>query len=278
MAEAKSDDPEPVADLHPVAVDRQPLPRERVEDAERDQLLRVLTRPVVVGGADDQRLGLVGLAVGADHHVAAGLRGRVGRGRVDRRALGERALVDRAVDLVGGDLEVADAGGARRFEQHVGPVDVGLDELSRGLDRAVDVGLGGEVDDRLAALDRGLDRLGVGDVGDDQLEPLGVEPLEVLLAPGVGELVEHPDPELGMGLEPVADVGGADEPGPPGDQHVHTPALASRADRYSLSPCRHSGRVIGSGRSEASSESGGRGAGRPSISVVPDITRVSKPA
>ena len=127
-------------------------------------------------------------------------------------------------------------------------------------------------------VDRGLDRLGVGDVGDDQLEPLGVEPLEVLLAPGVGELVEHPDPEVGMGLEPVADVGGADEPGPAGDQHVHTPALASRADRYSLSPWRHSGRVIGSGRSEASSESGGRGAGRPSISVVPAITRVSRPA
>ena len=53
---------------------------------------------------------------------------------------------------------------ARGLEQHVGAEDVGLDELARRLDRAVDVRLGGEVDDRVAALDAVGDGVAVGDV------------------------------------------------------------------------------------------------------------------
>ena len=98
-------------------------------------------------------------------------------------------VLDRAVDLVGRDLEVADAGVAGRLEQDEGAEDVGLDELAGRLDRAVDVRLRGEVDERVAALDRRRDRVGVGDVADDQLAAL--EPLEVLAPARVGELVEH---------------------------------------------------------------------------------------
>ena len=61
-------------------------------------------------------------------------------------------------------------------------------------DRAVDVRLGGEVDDRLgaAAVDRAGDRRRVLDRAAHEAKrgSLG-EVLEVLLAPGVGELVEH---------------------------------------------------------------------------------------
>ena len=70
---------------------------------------------------------------------------------------------------------MADAGVAGGLEQDEGAEDVGLDELAGGLDRAVDVGLGGEVDDRVAAVERRRDRVAVGDVGDDQLEALVVE-------------------------------------------------------------------------------------------------------
>ena len=45
-------DVEPVADLHAVAVDGQRVAGERVEDAERDQLLGVLVGAVVVRGAE----------------------------------------------------------------------------------------------------------------------------------------------------------------------------------------------------------------------------------
>ncbi len=60
----------------------------------------------------------------------------------------------------------------------------------------------------------------------DQLAALVVEPVEVLAPAGVGELVEHAHAEVRMRLEPVADVGRADEPGPSGDEDVQAAALA----------------------------------------------------
>ena len=61
---------------------------------------------------------------------------------------------------------------ARRLEEDEGAEDVGLDELARRLDRAVDVGLGGEVDEGVAALDRLGDDVGVRDVAHDELAAL----------------------------------------------------------------------------------------------------------
>ena len=63
-----------------------------------------------------------------------------------------------------------DAGVAGGLEQDVGPEDVGLDEGVGLVDRAIDVGLGGEVDDRVAAVDRPRDRVAIGDVGLDELD------------------------------------------------------------------------------------------------------------
>ena len=88
---------------------------------------------------------------------------------------------------------------------------------SAGLeDRAVDVRLGGEVDDRLDALARARDHLGVGDVTLVELVP---DALEVGRVPGVGELVEHDDVLARLG-EPPHEVA-ADEPGAAGDQDPH---------------------------------------------------------
>ena len=172
-------------------------------------------------------VGVVGVLEGADDEVAAGLRGRVGRGGIERRALGERALLDRAVDLVGGDLQVADAGVAGGLEQDEGAEDVGLDELAGGLDRAVDVRLGGEVDERVAA----LDRRGRPPRGRRcRLRPArSPRALEVLGPAGVGELVEHADLVAGVLLEPVADVGGADEAGAARDEELHASSLSRSA-------------------------------------------------
>src|SRR5918992_3025961 len=101
-------DVDPVAHLHPVAVDRELVPVEGVEHHQGYQLLRILVRAVVVRAAADHRLEPVGVAVGGDEQVGAGLGRRVGGRRLERRLLGERALLDRAVDLVGRDLEVAE--------------------------------------------------------------------------------------------------------------------------------------------------------------------------
>jgi hypothetical protein len=163
--------------------------------------------------------------------ITARLRGRVRRRRPKRRVLVERAGLDRAVDLVGRDLEVTDAGPPRRLEHHEGAEHVCLDELSRGIDRTIHVRLGSEVDDCVAALDRGVDGVAVRDVRLDQLDAVRVETFEILTAARVGELVEHADVVARVGGDPIVHVGGADEPGSPRDQDPHAAASSSRSAR-----------------------------------------------
>ena len=111
---------------------------------------------------------------------------------------------------------MANAAVARRLEQHEGAEDVGLDELARRVDRAVDVGLRGEVDDRIAALDRGRHGVAVGDVAHGQLNPVRGQALEVLAAARVGQLVEHANGVLRVRIEAPSNVCGADEAGATG--------------------------------------------------------------
>ena len=90
----------------------------------------------------------------ADQQVGAGLAGGIGAVRCQRGRLAERRVVgpERAVDLVGGDLDVAaDLRRPRRVEQALGADDVGVQERRGVVDRAVDVALGGEVHDRVEA-------------------------------------------------------------------------------------------------------------------------------
>jgi hypothetical protein len=76
-----------------------------------------------------------------------------------------------AVDLVGADLEVAaEMRLASRFEQDPGAAHVGLDERARIENRPIDVGLGGEVDDRVARGDERFDDAGIRDVALDEAE------------------------------------------------------------------------------------------------------------
>jgi hypothetical protein len=68
----------------------------------------------------------------------------------------------------------------------VGPEDVGLDEVAGGQNRAVDVRLRREVDDRLAAGRRLGNGRGIGDV---PVEEGVVDTAQVGRVPGVRELV-----------------------------------------------------------------------------------------
>ncbi len=107
------------------------------------------------------------------------------------------------------------------------PSGVGGDERVRLGDRAVDVRLGGEVDDRVAALDRVGDRGGVLDAADHEAD---VEVLQVLAPARVGQLVEDGD-LVALG-EPDADEVGADEAGAAADEQLHA-ATSTRA-RWAL--------------------------------------------
>jgi len=100
---------EPVAHLLAVAVDREILAREGVDDDQRNELFGELQRAVVVAAVGGEHRQAVGVVPGAHQVVAGGLAGRIravgqgvvllGEGRVGGR--------ERAVDLVGGDVQEA---------------------------------------------------------------------------------------------------------------------------------------------------------------------------
>jgi hypothetical protein len=91
-------------------------------------------------------------------------------------------------------------------------------------DRAVDVRLGGEVDDRVDAVQRAGHRVGVLDPRVDELH---VQAREVLAATGVGELVEHDDLVAVLGQAQPDEVR-ADEPGAAADQELHAATRDAR--------------------------------------------------
>ena len=111
MARQWSSDEEPVADLLAVAVDGKRLALERVGDHERDELFGELEGAVVVGAVGDDGGQAVGVDPGADEMVAGGLGGGVGAVGREGRLLVEGRVVggEGAVDLVGGDVEEAEA-------------------------------------------------------------------------------------------------------------------------------------------------------------------------
>ena len=192
----------------PVAVDGQRLALAGVADDQRDQLLRELAGAVVVRAVGDQRRQAVRVVGGAHQVVGGGLRRGVGAVRRVGRRLAKRRVVgpERAVDLVGRDVQEAEGGAARgveplqvrarRVEQRLGAEDVRAQERRRVVDRAVDVGLGGEVDEgRRAVLgEQARHQRRVADVAADELVAgVAGEAGQVLRVSGVGQRVEIDD-------------------------------------------------------------------------------------
>ncbi len=210
---------EPVADVSPIAVHGQAILVEGVEDHERDHLLRVLVRPVVVGSPADHRLQSVGVEIAGHQQVGSGLGGAVGTGGLQRRLLGERPSLDRPVDLVGGHLEVAQATLPGRVEEHVRALHVGHDERLGTGDRPIHVRLGGKVDDRVAVGDRVGHRRGVLDRPVHEPD-LVDHVVQVLAPPGVGQLVQH-GYLVAVLTEAQANERRADEPGAATYQQPH---------------------------------------------------------
>src|SRR5699024_776405 len=97
-------DVQPVTDVHAIAVQRHGTAVEQVGDEQRDDLLRKLVRPVVVGASGDRHRNTVGAVVGQRDQVTAGLAGAIGRVRREQVVLGPRTGLDGSVDLVGGDV------------------------------------------------------------------------------------------------------------------------------------------------------------------------------
>ena len=205
---------DPVADVLAAAVELGAHAVDDVRDLARDELLHVLVGSVVVGAVGDGRAQAVGAGPGADQHVGGRLGARVRAARVIRRLLGElRRVVESkvAVDLVGGDVVVADAVFADGLQQAEGSLDVGAQERLRVGDGVVVVGLRGIVDDRVVAGDDPIEQLRVADVAHDELHAARRQPRDVLGVAGVGQLVQDGDVDARVVVDHVVHEVAADE-------------------------------------------------------------------
>ena len=205
---------DPVADVLAAAVELGAHAVDDVRDLPGDELLHVLVGAVVVGAVGDRGAQAVGAGPGAHEHVGAGLGARVRRGREVRRLLGElRRVVERevAVDLVGGDVVVADAVFADGLQQAEGALDVGAKERLRVGDGVVVVALCGVVHDRVVARHDLIEQRGVADVAHDELDAVRRQPGDVLGVAGVGQLVQDGHVHVGVVVDHVVHEVAADE-------------------------------------------------------------------
>ena len=205
---------DPVADVLALPVE---LGADAVDDVRYlpgDELLHVLVGAVVVGAVGDRGAQAVGAGPGAYEHVGGRLGRAVRRARVVRRLLGElRRVVERqvAVDLIGGDVVVADAVLADGLQQAEGSLHVGAQERLRVGDGVVVVALRGVVHDGVVARDDAVQQRGVADVADDELHAVGGQPGDVLGVAGVGQLVQDGHVDARVVVHDVVHEVAADE-------------------------------------------------------------------
>lgn len=232
---------DPVADVLAAAVELGAHAVDDVGDLPGDELLHVLVGAVVVGAVGDRGAQAVGACPCADQHVGAGL-GRAVRGaRLIGRLLGELGrVVERqvAVDLVGGDVVVADAVFADGLQQAEGALHVGAQERLGVGDGVVVVGLGGVVHDRVVTRDDAIQQPDVADVAHDEPHAVGGQSCDVLGVAGVGQLVQDGDVDVRMVVHHVVHEVTADEAAAARDDDVlekqwwHSTVLPFRTRKY----------------------------------------------
>ena len=214
---------DPVADVLAAAVELGAHAVDDVGDLPGDELLHVLEGAVVVGAVGDRGAEAVGAGPGAHEHVGAGLGRAVRGGRVVRSLLGELGrVVERqvAVDLVGGDVVVADAVLADGLQKAEGALDVRAQERLRVGDGVVVVALGGVVNDRVVAGNQPVQQPGVADVADDELHAVRRQARDVLGVAGVGQLVQDGDVDARVVVHDVVHEVAADEAAAASDDDI----------------------------------------------------------
>lgn len=205
---------DPVADVLAAAVELGAHAVDDVGDLPGDELLHVLVGAVVVGAVGDRGAKAVGAGPCAHEHVGTRLGGAIGARGLIRRLLGELGgVVERqvAVDLVGGDVVVADAVFPHGLQQAEGALHVGAQERLGVRDGVVVVALGGVVHDRVVARHQPVQQLRVADVAHDELHAVRRQPRDVLGVAGVGQLVQDGHVDARVVLHHVVHEVAADE-------------------------------------------------------------------
>ncbi|MNI01511.1 hypothetical protein D3C73_543600 [compost metagenome] len=151
-------DIEPVANVGAIAVNRQRLAIESVEDDQRDQLFREMIGTVIVRAVRHHDRETIGARPGLGQVIGCRFRSRIGRARIVGGFFGKQAVIaERAVNLVGRNMQKAKClllGRIKRqpilagaFEHGERADDVGVDKVLGAGDRAVDMAFGGEMHD-----------------------------------------------------------------------------------------------------------------------------------
>lgn len=222
-------DIEPVADILAIAVDRQLLVGQRIDDHQRNELFREMIRAVVVRAARNRRRQLVRAVVSHDQEVRAGLRSRIRARRLEVRLFRKEQVrtVERqiAVDFIGRNLMIAvNAVFAAGIEQHTRADDIRLQENLRILNRAVDMRLRCEIDDniRLLLLKNAINRLAVRDIRTDELEVLLLHrALKRLKVARIRQLIHTDNAVRRMLLEHIVNKIRTNKAGTAGHDNIH---------------------------------------------------------
>jgi hypothetical protein len=184
-----------IPDLLPIAVHGQWQIEQCAGREQWHDFLEVLVWSNIVAAPRDGHWQVVGHQVRQGQVIAGGFAGAVWAARV--QAVGLEAVMVafyRAVDFIGADLMESQFVFACHLEQHVRTGDVGLGEHEWIQDALIDVGFGGEVDDRidLVGLHDMSDQFEVGDVTNDNLEVWILEVSNQVFHSGsVGHFVKH---------------------------------------------------------------------------------------
>ncbi len=235
-------DMQPVAHVVALAVDRNRLAVQRLQDRERDQLLGEVIGAVIVRAVAQHCRQAERFVPGA-HEMVRGCfrRGIRGIGLVAAVFAEPAVGPERAEHLVGRDVVKAEPRRAvgrhsapiieRGFQQRVGALDIRPDELAGAVDRAVDMQLGREMQDRVGCevLQQLGDQLAVENIAAAKaISRIVGDRFQRGRIGGVGQLVQIENRVTQLADEQPAH-GRTDKSGAAGNQNFHRCWLSVRA-------------------------------------------------
>ncbi len=165
----------PVADIQPLAVDRQGLVGPRIRDEQRNDLLGELVGTVVVGAARDDCRKAKGVMIARTSMSPAAFDAEYGLfGARGVSSVKKTRRAQRSINFVGRDLHVpANVQFPADIQQHLGADDIGLYEGTGVQNAPVDMTLGRKIDYGIDGLPREfvLKEFAVGNVAPDERVP-----------------------------------------------------------------------------------------------------------
>ena len=197
-----------------------------------------LIRAVVVGAARHDHFLPEGSVASQRDQIGTGFACGIGRTGIQRRLLGKfPGRAERAINFIGRDLnETLDAMPPRAIEQHARPDHIGMNEILRRINAAIDMRFGGEIDDRVKRMLRHerIHLVGICNIGFEKFVTLAMflrDAVQIGEIPGVGEDIDVADRGRLVMLQNISNKVAPDESTATGNQYAHRCALLAAERR-----------------------------------------------